>query len=127
MDVEVGRHGRIDGIEEAAELGGAMSSITAAEDVTGGDIEGGEQRRRAMPPVVVVAPLSLPERERQERLGTVERLHLALLVEAQHQGMIGRAHIETDNVAHLSMNSGSVDSLKVSVRCGCSPKARQMR
>src|SRR6516165_2615842 len=27
----------------------------------------------------------------------------------------------------LSTNSGSVDSLKVSTRCGCSPKARQMR
>ena len=27
----------------------------------------------------------------------------------------------------LSTNSGSVDSLKVSRRCGCSPKARQMR
>ena len=27
----------------------------------------------------------------------------------------------------LSMNSGSVDSLKVSVRCGCKPKARQIR
>ena len=27
----------------------------------------------------------------------------------------------------FSTNSGSVDSLKVSLRCGCSPKARQMR
>ena len=27
----------------------------------------------------------------------------------------------------FSTNSGSVDSLKVSTRCGCSPKARQMR
>ena len=27
----------------------------------------------------------------------------------------------------FSTNSGSVESLKVSCRCGCSPKARQMR
>src|SRR5260221_6868429 len=27
----------------------------------------------------------------------------------------------------FSMNSGSVESLKVSARCGCRPKARQMR
>ena len=27
----------------------------------------------------------------------------------------------------LSTNSGSVDNLKVSARCGCRPKARQMR
>ena len=27
----------------------------------------------------------------------------------------------------FSTNSGSVESLKVSTRCGCSPKARQMR
>lgn len=27
----------------------------------------------------------------------------------------------------FSMNSGSVESLKLSVRCGCRPKARQIR
>ena len=27
----------------------------------------------------------------------------------------------------FSMNSGSFESLKVSLRCGCKPKARQMR
>jgi hypothetical protein len=40
VDVEVGRHGCIDSIEEAPKLDGTMASVTAAEGVTGGDIEG---------------------------------------------------------------------------------------
>ena len=99
--VEIGRNGRIGGLEEAPELGGAMPSAAAAGHVTGGDIEGGEQGRRAMTLVVMAAPLGLADRERQERLGAIERLHLAFLVDAQNQGVIGRAHVEPDDIAHL--------------------------
>jgi hypothetical protein len=35
--------------------------------------------------------------------------------------------IEPNDVAHLFDKRGSADSLNVSVRCGCRPKARQMR
>jgi transposase len=76
VDVESGRHGRIDGVEEASELAGAMSSVAAAEHVAGGDIKRGEQRRRAVALVVVAASLGLAERERQQRLGAIERLDL---------------------------------------------------
>jgi hypothetical protein len=34
-------------------------------------------------------------------LRSVERLDLALLVDAQHEGAVGRRHVEPDDVAHL--------------------------
>ena len=77
--------------------------------------------------VVMAAPLDLTRPHRQQRLGAVERLDLGLFIHAEHQGAVGRVEVEPDNVADLSTNSGSVESLKVSTRCGCKPKARQMR
>jgi len=52
-------------------------------------------------------------------------LDLSLLVHAEHEGRLGWIEVEADDVATLSMNSGSLESLKVSVRWGCSSKACQ--
>ena len=54
-----------------------------------------------MPLVVVGAPLGLAGPHRQQRLGAVQRLDLALLVDAQHHRAIRRIEIEPDDVAHL--------------------------
>jgi len=75
----------------------------------------------------MAAPLDLTGTHRQQRLGAVECLNLRFLVDAQHQGAVGWVEVEPDDVAHLVDERGSVDSLKVSTRCGCKPKARQMR
>jgi hypothetical protein len=39
-------------------------------------------------------------------LRAVERLNLALLVHAEHQGVIGRVHIKAHNVAHFLDQQG---------------------
>ena len=83
MDVEIGRHVALDGVEEAAELPGAMAGEALADDLADLHVERGEQRERAMPLVVVGAALGLAGPHRQERLGAVERLDLALLVDAR--------------------------------------------
>jgi hypothetical protein len=68
---------------------------------------------------------------RQERPRAVQRRHLAgplrgpRLVPVQHQRPIRRGKVEADVSRTFSANRGSVESLKVAVRCGCSPKARQ--
>ncbi len=54
-----------------------------------------------MPRVVVAAALGLAGAHRQQRLGSVERLDLALLVDTQHEGAVGRRHVEPDDVANL--------------------------
>jgi hypothetical protein len=51
--------------------------------------------------VVMGAPLDLSGLHRQKRLRAVERLDLALFVDADHQRFLRRIEIETDNVAHL--------------------------
>ena len=59
------------------------------------------ERGRAVPLVVVRAPLDLARAHRQQRLGAVERLDLAFLVDAQDQRPIRRGHVQPDHVAHL--------------------------
>ena len=54
-----------------------------------------------MAPVVVRAALHLAGSHRQQRLGAVERLDLALLVDAQNQRAIRRIEIQPDDVPHL--------------------------
>jgi hypothetical protein len=56
MDVEFARHRGLDLIQELAELDGAMATVALADNLAGGDVEGSEQRGRAMANVVVAAP-----------------------------------------------------------------------
>jgi hypothetical protein len=54
----------------------------------------------------------------------------ALLVYAEDERAVRQREIQTDDVAHLvdeQRVAGSLDSLNVSDRCGCSPKAVQIR
>ena len=51
--------------------------------------------------IVVGAPLDLSRSHGQQRLGPVQRLDLALLVDAQNQGALRRGQIKPDDVAHL--------------------------
>jgi hypothetical protein len=40
------------------------------------------------------------------RLGTVQRLDLRLLIDAEHQGLVGRVQVQTDDVADLQGKEG---------------------
>ena len=51
--------------------------------------------------VVVGGALGQPGLHRQDRLGAVQRLDLRLLVDAQHDGPLGRVQIQADDVADL--------------------------
>jgi hypothetical protein len=62
------------------------------------DIEGGKERRRADTLVIMGHGPTLSGFERQARLGAIERLDLALLVDGDDDGMSGWVHIETDHV-----------------------------
>jgi len=80
-----------------------------------------------MAEIIVGAALDLVWSHRQNRLHASERVDLRLLVGAQHQSPVPRVEIESHNIAHLLTSCGSLESLKVSLRCGRNPKARQMR
>ena len=101
VDVEIGRHGLFDRGQELSKFDRTMALVAAADDLARGDVEGGEQRGRAVALVVVSTPLGLPRSHRQQRLRAIERLDLRLFIDTQDQGTVGRVEVEPDNVAHL--------------------------
>lgn len=60
-----------------------------------------EQRGRAVPHIIVCHPLDITESERRDRLGPLQRLDLRFLIDAEHDRMIGRIEIETEDFLRL--------------------------
>ena len=65
--------------------------------------------------------------QRQSRLGTVERLDLALFVDRQHHRMGGRIEIKADYIRHFLSELRITRALEAAQRCGWSWCAAQMR
>ena len=76
-------------------------------DLAGGQVQRGEQVGDPVALVVMGAPLDLAGSHRQRRLGPVEGLDAGLLVDAHHHRMLGRVHVQPDDIADL------VDELRV--------------
>ena len=98
VELKVFWHVEVDELEEPQHVGGLVTLLAVAEDLAGADVHGREQIGRPVALLVVghgAGPSSL---ERQARLGPVERLDLGLLVEAEDDGPLGRAHVEPDDV-----------------------------
>jgi hypothetical protein len=68
-----------------------------------------------------------PGFRRQNGLGAVARLDLAVFVERQHLGMGGRIDVETTILASLTGKLASRERLKLSERWRCSLWSRRMR
>ena len=119
---------RLDGVEEADELLMAVALHVAADDGAVEHVERGEQRRGAVALVVVGHGAGAALLHRQARLGAVERLDLALLVDRQHDGMGRRIDIEADDVAQLVDELRIVRELEAAASdAAASPCALQMR
>jgi hypothetical protein len=101
MHVQVLGDRCVDAPEERAKLHGAVPAPALGQDLAGLDDQGGEQRRGAMPDVVMRTPLNLTRAHRQQRLRAVQGLDLALLVQAQHQRLVRRIQVQPDDIAHL--------------------------
>ena len=76
VSVESRRYGLIEGVEKLAEFRAAVPAMELADDFPGLDIEGGKQRGRAMPRVVVGAAFYLSGSHGQQRLCPIQRLNL---------------------------------------------------
>ena len=64
-------------------------------------VERRKQRRRPVAHVVVGDTFDVAKAHRQQRLRALQRLALALLVDAKHQRVLRRAHVQADDVAKL--------------------------
>jgi hypothetical protein len=89
-------------------------SRSAARSVE--DVHGREQGRRTVPLVVVGHGSGAAFFHRQAGLSSIKRLDLALLIDRQNDGVRRRIDVEPDHVAHLSTNSGSLESLNCRMR-----------
>ncbi len=87
--------------EKGQEFRAVMSWSALPENLSGRDIQRGEQVGSAMPDVVVGAFLAGVELDRQQRLGAVQRLDLRLFVQAEHDSFTGRIKIKADDVGDL--------------------------
>ena len=101
MDHLAGRHLGLDRVQEAHELLMAVALHVAADDGPVEDVERSEQGPGAMALVVVRHGAEPALLHRQARLGAIESLDLALLVERKHDGVGRRIDIEPDHVAQL--------------------------
>ncbi len=79
----------------------AVALHVAADDRSVENIERGEQRRRAVPLVVMRHGSGAALRQRKAGLGAVERLNLALLINREHDGVRRRIDVQADDIAQL--------------------------
>jgi len=101
MDLQCGGHRRVDGVQEPPKFDRPMAPMALPDDPARLHVEGGEQRGRPGPPIIVAAPFYLARPQGQQRLRAVERLDLGFLIDTEHQGPIGRVQIQADNIADL--------------------------
>ena len=78
-----------------------MALGQSTHDGAGDNVERGIQTGGAMAFVVVGSSLDLPGLEGQQRLRTVERLDLGLLVHAKHHRVVRRIEVEAHDIDHL--------------------------
>src|SRR5579863_2974243 len=106
-------HPGIDSIEEADELLMAMALHALAEDLALKDIESRKQGSYAMPLVIVGHGAGAAVLHRQPRLGAVQRLNLAFLVDRQHDSVVGRIDVETHDLLELGGKSRIIGQLEL--------------
>jgi len=115
VDVEAGRHCLLDLIKEAHKFLLTMPALAPTDDPTRGCLQSGKQGSRAMPIVIMSAPLRLAWTHRQDRLTAIECLHLALLIDAEHHRtrLLWRVEIKANNVTHFLDKEGIARELEV--------------
>lgn len=97
----------VDFARELQLLNVRVALLALTDDLAVQHVQRGEQRGRAVALIVVRHRLCSPLLQRQPRLRAVQRLHLALFVAAQHQGVLGRGHVQAHDVLEL------VDELRI--------------
>ncbi len=118
VDIEVRGHVGVNVLEKAQELLVAVARLALGQDLAGGNVQGGEEGGGAVADIAMRHAFDVAQSEGQEGLGALQGLGLALLVDAQDQGMVGRVEIEPDDVADLLDEEGIGGELEVLLPVG---------
>ena len=105
-------HPSVDNGKEADELLMAMMLHTLADDLALKHIERGEQSGDAVTLVVVGHGASPTLFHRQSRLGAIQRLDLAFLIDREHDGVVGRIDVQANDLLELGRELRIVGQLK---------------
>lgn len=127
MNFQIGGHAGLDSAQELQEFTAAMATVQFTNDFASGNVQRGKQGGGAVAHIVVSTALGNARRQRQYGLRTIEGLDLALLVNTQHHRLEWRIEVQADDVANLVDEQRIARKFEVSCRCGCRPKARQIR
>src|SRR5271169_5156118 len=92
----------------------AMTVLALADDLSVRHVEGGKKGGGAVAHIVVGHRAGPAFLERQAWLGTIQCLHLALLITAQHDGMLRRVEIQANDVSELFCETRVVGDLEAS-------------
>ena len=90
VDIETLRDTGVDLLEKVEKLGRAVALVAFTDHEARGDIEGCEQGSGAVTDIAMGPALGNAGHHRQDRLLAVERLDLALLIDAENQRPVGR-------------------------------------
>src|SRR5438034_8519370 len=101
MQIEIGWRLGVDLVEETNEFLVSMTRHAVADHFAIEHAQRGEQCGRAVALVVVRHCPATPLVDRQSWLGTIECLDLAVLVDAQAQGLVWRVEIKADHIVEL--------------------------
>jgi hypothetical protein len=113
--------------EEPQELLVPVPGIAGVGDLPGGHLQGGEQRSGAVPDVVMGLLLGDPGPQRQHRRCPFQGLDLGLLINVQHDGLVGRVEVEPGDVAELRLERGTggeLEGLPAATAAARTPAAR---
>src|SRR3954467_6232092 len=117
----------VDVVQKPQELLVTMPPVTVADGDSARHIQGRKQRCHTMTFVIMRLPGRHTGRQRKNRLRTVQRLDLTLLMDAQHDRMSRRIHIQPHDVPHLLHELRVFGELKVFHPMRLHPKACQIR
>ena len=78
-----------------------VTRLALRDHLTGRYVKSGKQGGGPVSDVVVGDSLHVSQAHRQQWLGSIESLHLGLLVDAKHLGLVRWVKVETDDVADL--------------------------
>ena len=90
MDIQAFWHSLIDAREELKKLLMTVACFALRQDGPGGDVKSGKEGCGAMANVVVGHSFDVSKSHGQHRLGPVEGLNLALLIDREHNRVVRR-------------------------------------
>ena len=95
--------GGADLVHEIEEFDPPAPLVMTADDLTGRDVERSKERRRAVPFIIVrLASEGTPVRQFEIALRSLQSLDRRLFVDREHDRVLGRGHIEADDLGRFS-------------------------